>query len=107
MGGDVTTTAILINGYYDFMPENKFSLYLSGGIGLARHDGELRFGGVSSSDDDTVFVYQIGAGASYDIARRTVLFGGYHYLGSSDPDFDGTEAEYGAHEVRVGIRYEF
>lgn len=107
IGGDVTTTAALINGYYDFMPDNKFSPYLSGGIGLARHDGEASGGGVTVSDDDTVFAYQVGAGASYDIDNRTALFGGYRYFGSSDPEFDTLEAEYDAHEVRVGVRYSF
>jgi len=105
--GDFKTTAVLLNSYYDFNPNDKFSPYVSAGIGFARHDGELTGGAITTSADDTVFAYQIGAGASYDIADAASIFGGYRYLGSSEADLDGLDAEYDAHELRVGVRYGF
>lgn len=107
IGGNVKTWALLLNGYYDFMPESRFHPYLSAGIGLARHNAKLSIGGVSDSASDTKFAYQAGAGASYDLTSQTALFGGYRYLGSSDPNFDGVDAEYDAHEIRVGLRFSF
>jgi opacity protein-like surface antigen len=107
ISGEVKTWGLLANVYYDFMPEQKFSPYVSGGLGAARHTGELTIGNVTDDASDTVFAYQLGAGASYDIAEHTALFGGYRYFGTSDADFDGLEADYDAHELRVGIRYGF
>lgn len=107
ISGEVKTWGLLANVYYDFMPEQKFSPYVSGGLGAARHSGELTIGNVTDDASDTVFAYQLGAGASYDIAENTALFGGYRYFGTSDADFDGLEADYDAHELRIGIRYGF
>lgn len=107
VGGDLTTTALMLNGYVDLMPEKSFTPYLSAGLGIARHDSEVSGGGITVSGDDTVFAYQLGAGVNYDMASRTELFGGYRYFGTSDADFDTLEAEYGAHELRVGVRYKF
>ena len=97
--------------YYDFATDKKISPYLSLGAGFARHNAELNsLAGISVTEideSDTVFAFQIGAGASYDISEKTALFAGYRYLGSADPDFDTLEAEYDAHELRVGLRYTF
>lgn len=111
LDGDLTTWAVLINGYYDFMPDAQFNPWLSAGLGFARHDGEVNsvgsvgLTGVSASD--TVFAYQLGAGADYNISKSTALFAGYRYFATSTPDFDGLEADYSAHEFRVGVRQKF
>jgi opacity protein-like surface antigen len=109
--GDVKTWAALINAYYDFLPAQDFSPYVSLGLGAARHHGELdAIGGLGTpgtDGSDTVFAYQIGAGASYSLTEKTALWGGYRFLGTSDPDFDGVSAEYDAHELRLGLRFNF
>lgn len=111
VSGDLSTFAGLLNVYYDFMADSALSPYVSAGIGFARHDSSIdAVGSISFTaveEDDTVFAYQLGAGASYDVADNTSLYGGYRYFGSSDPEFDTMEAEYGAHEFRVGVRYGF
>jgi len=107
LGGDLKTTSLLANAYYDFTLENKFSPYVSAGIGMAHHNASLNsiagIGFQEINDSDNVFAYQLGAGVSYDIADKTALFAGYRYFASSDA-FD---AEYAAQEVRVGVRYSF
>ncbi len=105
--GDLKTTTAMVNGYYDLIGGKKFSPYVSAGLGFAKHDGEIVAGGISVNEDDTVLAYQVGAGASYDIASRTALFGGYRYAGTADPEFGTLDADYDAHEVRVGVRYDF
>lgn len=89
------------------MAGEPFRPYVSAGLGVARHDGELSAAGISSSDKDTVFAYQVGAGLGYDVTDNVNIFGGYRYLGSSDATLDTLEAEYDAHELRVGVRYAF
>ena len=109
--GDVKTWGFLLNGYYDFMADQSFSPYISAGVGALRHSGKISsvagLGVTGVSGSDTVFAYQLGAGASYDIGHNLALDGGYRYLGSSDPDFSTTTAEYDAHEFRLGVRYGF
>lgn len=107
IGGSVRTWAVMLNGYYDFMPESRFHPYLTAGIGAAHHKGTLTAFGESDSETDIVFAYQIGAGASYDLTSQTALFGGYKYLGTSDADFGGVDTEYDAHEIRAGLRFSF
>ncbi len=104
VSGDLDTLTVLANVYYDFTTGGPFRPYISSGLGVARHD--IQIDG-ATDDDDTVFAYQAGLGASYDISPMTALTLGYRFLGSSDPDYSGTEVEYDAHEIRGGVRFHF
>lgn len=109
--GDLKTTAVLANAYYDFTPSFVWSPYVSAGVGFARHstDASDTVGGtvLDLEEKDTVFAYQLGFGVGYDVSEPATLTVGYRYLGSSDPEFDTLKAEYDAHEIRAGIRYRF
>lgn len=107
LNGDIQTWAYLLNGYYDFNPINKFSPYLSLGIGAATHKGSISGGGITESSTDTVFAYQAGLGVNYALSPKTDLWIGYRYLGSTKPDFDGLKANYNANEFRGGIKFNF
>jgi opacity protein-like surface antigen len=97
---DITSLALLFNGYYDFLKGSKLRPYITGGTGLANVE-------VSSwgySEDDTVFIYQAGAGIGYDMSENTTLDLRYRYLGTlSDP----MDLEYSGHSVSLGVRYSF
>jgi OmpA-OmpF porin, OOP family len=108
LSGDLSTTAALASLAYDFNPGGRLRPYVTGGVGLAHHDGDLdAVGGLPAriSDSDTTFAWQVGAGAAWALSDRVALFGGYRYLGSADPSFDTLEAEFGAHEVQAGLRW--
>lgn len=108
--GDAETWGFLLNGYYDFLPGQKLRPYLSAGVGAAYDKGKLtNIDGlaVNASGSDTVFAYQVGLGASYQIMPQTALWAGYRFLGSDKPDFDGLKASYNADEFRAGIRFNF
>lgn len=107
VGGEMKTWALLVNGYYDVLPDQQISPYVSLGGGFARHSGELTIDNVSADESDTVFAYQVGAGVNIDLGSGVGLFGGYRYFGSADPSFDTLDAEYQAHEIRVGMRHTF
>lgn len=107
VGGDISTTTILLNGYYSFLPDQAISPYFSGGVGFAKHDATLTVAGLTGSGDDTVFAYQVGGGADYKVDNNVTLFTDYRYFGSSDAKFVDTEVEYNAHELRAGVRYSF
>ncbi|MBQ0712860.1 MAG: porin family protein [Porticoccus sp.] len=111
LGGELETTLLLANVYYDFMPNETWHPYLSAGVGVARHDGTLSASNgalsVSASGDDNVFAYQLGAGISYDASERVQLVLGYRYLSSSDPEFASFDAQYDAQELNFAVRVSF
>lgn len=111
LSGDLKTWGFMLNGYYDFMTESVVSPYITAGLGVLRHDGEIdAVGGLGVTGvegNDTTFAYQLGFGAAYDLSDKFVLDGGYRYLGSSDIEIDTTSYDYDAHELRIGLRYKF
>ncbi len=105
--GDITTLSYLLNGYIDFENKTSVTPYIGGGLGFANVDVEdVTFQGTELGDeDDTVFAYQAAAGFGYDINKNLTLDVGYRYFATSDPDFDGTDAEYDSHNVSFTVRY--
>lgn len=109
--GDTSSTALLLNGYYDFKNESALTPFLSAGLGLAKVEvSEITlpgFGPVTSNSDDTVFAYQIGAGVGYAVNDKVSLDLKYRYFATSDPDFEGTEVEYSSQNIYAGVRVNF
>jgi opacity protein-like surface antigen len=109
--GDVTALAFLINGYFDFVNDTAFTPYLSAGLGYAQVDlndfnvdgsGEPNF-----SSDDSVFTYQFGVGVGYAVTDTVTIDLKYRYVGTEDPEFEGTEAEFASHDFLLGVRFYF
>ena len=112
VGGQVESLSVMGNGYYAFDVGGGFRPFIGAGLGVAFLDAELElsvpgFGVASASDDDTVFAYQGIAGIEYEIPTDTATIAlgvRYSYFATTDPDFGGIEAEYGTHNVMVGVR---
>lgn len=106
--GDTSSIALLLNGYYDFKNASAFTPFINGGIGMARvkvNDINIPGSGLpDTSDDDTVFAYQVGVGVGYAVNEKVSIDVKYRYFGTSDPEFDTTESEYSSHNVYAGIR---
>jgi len=103
VSGDVTSLGLMANVWYDIETGTKWVPFIGAGIGLANVDAEIE----GESEDDTVFAYQVGAGIGYEISDSTTATLGYRYFATSDPDFDGIEAEVGTHNIEVGVRFAF
>jgi len=103
LDGDVSSIAGLLNGYYDFKNTSAFTPFISGGIGMAN----VEFDAYGSSDDDTVFAYQVGLGIGYAINEKVSLDLKYRYFGTADLEFDTTEVEYSSHNIYAGVRIGF
>lgn len=106
-GSSVNTWTYLVNGYYDFLEGEIIRPYVSLGIGAATHDGTLHSTTLTTSADSTQFAYQAGLGATYSLTKNVGIWAGYRYLGTSDANFDGVKASYGANEINAGLRYNF
>lgn len=112
--GDVSATAFTANVIWVLMPKEKFHPYIGAGAGLAEVsiNGAQANGVALADDSDTVFAYQLMAGVELEVAPRTALYAGYHYLATSDPEFEDStgaafETEYASHNLDVGVRYTF
>ena len=108
-GGDVTNWDFMVNGYFDIENDSPFTPYVGAGIGAAILDSSaVNAGGINmSSGDDTVFAYQAIAGVAYTFAQAWMVQAEYRFFGTEDPTYSNTESEYMAHNLFVGIRYNF
>lgn len=109
--GDASSTAFLLNGYYDFKNETAFITFVSAGFGFAEVEVSdiivPGLGRIRLSDDDKVFAYQIGAGIGYAMSEKVFFDVKYRYFATSDPDFEAVEAEFSSHNIYAGIRVSF
>lgn len=110
VNGDLDTLAFMINGYYDFnIRDWKTQPYVSAGIGVGRHNGDIVDpNGFSANVDDTgySFLYNIGTGLKYRVRDNFAWTAGYRYVDGSDFDLGGTDIDYSAHEIRVGMEWD-
>jgi len=59
------------------------------------------------NSDDTVLAYHVGFGVGYAVNKSVTIDFKYRYFATDDPKFDGTKAEYGNHNIILGVRYSF
>jgi opacity protein-like surface antigen len=126
---DVASLVGMANGYYDITTYDRFTPYVTGGLGVARNhtgtntlrDGTGALYSTSAANSVTRFAWQLGAGTAVALSGGLSLDLGYHYLDMgrfSTPDTavqpNGTirtqAANTGAltaHEVSAGLRYAF
>jgi len=116
--GWLNSYTLLANGYYRLFNSSDFTPYIGGGVGISllefkeRREGEDTF---HAFDTDTQFAYQGMAGVMYSLAPQWHLGLEYRFFGTQDPSFvdhlDGvkvwSETVYHAHEVLLGVTYDF
>ncbi|MGB0498540.1 MAG: outer membrane protein, partial [Rubricella sp.] len=113
--GDVSIVYGMVNGWIEIPTEGPITPFVGGGIGYASLSIDTAFtlgsnNGIDSSD--TVFAYQIGAGATYALSETNMLAVRYRYLTTGDGDFTDNEdtaisAGLSAHIFDVGVRFSF
>lgn len=114
MDGTVSVTNFMLNCYLDntSMLSNvqPFNLFLTVGVGAATASiSPVSYQGTTlvTSARDTQLAYQGGAGAIFDLTKNVTLDAAYKYLGTTTFRFTEVNAEYGSHNVLLGVRYSF
>ncbi len=113
-GVKVRTQGLLFNAYYDFNLRTYLPIkpYIGAGLGF----GHVEFVADDFSVKDNGFAAQIGAGLNIRICSRTYLDLGYRYMTYDDFDieyrnsrrtYQKVEYRPRAHEISLGLRYEF
>lgn len=113
--GATSTTALMANGYYDFVTGTPFSPYLGAGIGWAKVDvNSVTAPGYTTTDDgDNVFAFQGMVGVAYEVTKQLALTAEYRYFGAQDVSLrDRTGTAYKTdgqrvHSFGAGLRYAF
>lgn len=89
--GNVSTFAIMANAWYDFDVGSKAVPYVGGGAGWARLRADMVQQGddtPATSNDQSGFAWQLGAGFHYAVAPDVSLGLGYRYFHGPNMDFD-------------------
>lgn len=115
-GGDLSSTALMVNALADFNPEGRITPYVGVGLGFAQVQYEgYSIQGVPEvlDDEDTVFAYQLIAGVGYALTQGIDLTAEYRFFATEDPEINATlgdvdtETEYRTQNVLVGARVNF
>ena len=117
ISGDIDTTTLALNVYYDFETGTKFVPYVGVGIGASKINqtnkvtllGQTGEGGGS----DTTSIYQAEVGTSYSLSDQTKVFASYRFVHFEDIEMkQASGSVVSAHsnwknKVRVGIIHFF
>jgi opacity protein-like surface antigen len=110
VGGSLSTYLLMANVYYDLdLGWQKLTPYLTAGLGLSFHDGEIDDTtgfGADATDSDFGVAWQVGTGLKYRVTDDMAFTGGYRYLGTSQIGIQGYDMDYSSHEIRVGLEYD-
>jgi opacity protein-like surface antigen len=113
----VDSKRVMINAYHD----HNFSfasVYVGAGIGVAINNADALQGTSSQFDDETEasFAWSLGAGVTKKVFTNYTLDLGYRYVdlgeahtgwSSFAPNDEQFKGDLDAHEITVGIRYNF
>ncbi|MBS3026186.1 MAG: outer membrane beta-barrel protein [Dolichospermum sp. DET50] len=84
LDGNVSTTSVLVNGYYDIPTGSKFRPYIGAGIGVGIISGKIKDQGTEADlGTGSSFAYQGKVGLQYEIANKGNAFAEFKYLGLS------------------------
>ena len=121
--GEWNIQTLFLNAYWDFHNSTAFTPYIGAGAGLgfikSKYKSELsdpsEGGGGGSTQYDTVFAWNAGAGCSYAFTEHFSVDVAYRFVGLGYTEvskkFDGEKNSVGvapyANEFSLGLRYTF
>ena len=117
--GDIKLLSLMFNTYFDLDLGLPVAPYLGAGIGWGRFTVDMRrktAGELDIDDTDDVFVYNAMVGLIAPVSQAASFALGYRYVGATGTDSIGAviggvsqdiEAEFDAHEVTLGMRFNF
>ena len=132
LNGDIKSTTLSIEGFYDIQTDIAFKPYIKAGVGAARNSYSARLGGAGvagfdpfdgtvdgyydnySDETSTQFTWNVGAGFRVAINESINFIGEYQYVSLGDASTgqdaftDGFQVDSAAaHEVQLGLQFNF
>lgn len=111
--GDVTSHALMLNGYYDFPAVSGITPYLGLGAGYALIDADVSpVGGSRIDDSDGTFAWQAIAGLALPLSNVLDLTADLRMFTAQDPSFNlvsggSVDGEYRDTSFLIGLRWRF
>ena len=112
--GDITSTSVFANVYYDFNSASAWQPYVGAGIGLSDVNVKYNPSGVDVIDGgETKLAYQVKAGLTWRVNETWDVYGEYAYRATDDVELDndlfpGTlSIENQQNLLSIGARYRF
>ncbi|MDX1293486.1 MAG: porin family protein [Hyphomonas sp.] len=112
--GEISSTSVFANVYYDFYRTGTVQPYVGAGIGFSDVDVTYNPSAVGVVDGgETKFAYQVKAGATWLVTDTWEVYGEYAYRATEDIELDndlfpGTlDIENQQNLFSVGVRYRF
>ena len=112
--GDVSATAGMLNGYYDFDTGSKWIPYVGLGVGYANVGvNDLSAMGMAGVDDsDNVIAAQAKLGVGYMFSDALTGTFGYRFFGTDDLSLTDAAGTFDAdgivsHTLEAGLRFNF
>lgn len=112
--GDISSTSLFFNVYYDFNRSGLIQPYVGGGIGVSDVNVTYRPSGIGVIDDgETKLAYQLKAGLTWKVSERWDVYSEYAYRASDDIEaqndlFPGSlNIENKQNVLAFGVRYRF
>lgn len=103
--GHVSALSGMVNLLYDYRTEGNLTPYIGGGIGAA--DVTVVSDRLAVDASDLVFAYQFMGGVRYALTDNLGLRLGYRYLATTTPEIRGSKADYGTHNIELGLTVGF
>lgn len=109
---EISSLALMVNGYYDFDTGTAWKPFVGAGIGYALMQVE----GWTTHHDDGVFAYQAMAGCGYSLNQKFTIDLQYRFYATEDPEFNTRdpdtgrttiETEYMTQSLMLGLRYSY
>ncbi|KVX01183.1 outer membrane protein [Shewanella frigidimarina] len=129
VNGNLESTTLTIEAFYDFANSTPFTPYIKAGVGVAFNSFSTRLGGAGvaafdtfdgaedgyydaySDDNSTELSWNIGVGANFAVSKTVSVYGEYQYASFGDVNTgqdaftDGFNIDNAsAHEVMLGLR---
>lgn len=132
VNGEISSTTLTVESFYDFTFSEKIMPYVKAGIGLAQNDYSARLGGAGiaafdaadgavdgyydlyADETSTSFTWNVGLGVNVPVSDSVSVIAEYQYISLGDAStgadsftdgfqIDGAEAT----ELMVGLRFNF
>ena len=114
--GSLRTITVMLNALVRF-DHGAFNSYVGGGMGMARHEQDMRVLSDSPlnydarrrymAGVDNVVAFQAMAGVGVPISAGTEVRLGYRYLHSADVSLGGDTMTYRGHSAELGLLFNF
>lgn len=126
---DITLNTVMINTYYDFKNDTKFTPYVSVGLGMASINHKMRYDynehivsmnqftheKFTKSKTTTNFAWSVGLGSQYRVNNHVSLDMGYRFLdaGKSEASYyadsqeNTSKVKVRSHDIMFGVTYRF